>query len=501
QYHKHFTNLSQVAKRDTEAALELIQDDVYRKIFIEHPTLFIGVFKCDEKIRDEIMGSLKSGVVQLSSAIVATISKYDHVAIELGRFLDELHEDTPARLVYLESLTNEEVVGLLCSNPEFFYTSSNHLLFDRLKKMLGEKGIAHFKDTYGLNDEQLRNFVFRAVTYDRIGDFISKENQEPDTQLIVHTIIGSQENKTGIYADVFDEKYYYSMANGISALSKYTPQIKGEIERRVQELSILKNPTSNQTSIIAALTYVQFMLTGNSHGDQLLESVADAATYDRKDYRGRDGKVTVVQIFDKADTEVYHWGASKDWFQKQFGTAPKKGPNGELIFENSTTRVVLFMGKEDETNVNFITNWIAAHETGVITFRGHSYSLQGNMPPSIFGNRKGRYVFIPGSCGSAGSVPEYIYSNPNTQVRFFSNTSTGRGQVTNVLVSLLTTQVTPAAFSSILQRGTKHIRAAGGDITQIKVFNNGEAMLYYIMASKQAQLDASIREGSTERPG
>lgn len=500
KYHEHLSDLSRVARQDTAGAFELLQDDIYGRIFTEQPAMFIGVFKCDPNVRDQILHSVKSGAVRLSSAIVAAISQNDPVAIEIGRVIDDLHEDTPSRLAYLESLTKEEVVGLLCSNPEFFYTSSNHLLFDRLQKDIGENGIAHLRETYGLSDEQLRNFVFRAIAYNRIGDFISKGNHNADLQLTVSTIIGSRQEKTGVYADGFDEKYYYLMANGISTLSKYAPQIKAEVDQRILELNAIENPDFAQTSTLAALTYVQFMLTGDSHGDPLLRKVAGAATFDRKDYRGPDGKVTVIQVFDKEDTETYHWGASISWFKNQFKTEPKKGPHGELIFENSNTRVVLFMGKDEQTNADFTTNWIATHKTGIITFRGHSYSLHANMPPSVFDNREGRYVFIPGSCGSASSVPEYIYSNPNTQMRFFSNTSTGRGNVTNVLVSLLTTQTTPAEFSSILAKGSSHIRAAGGDASQIKAFSNGEAMLYYVMARRDAQT-AAISKRKDETPG
>ncbi|MFH1785445.1 MAG: hypothetical protein ABH842_03370 [Candidatus Micrarchaeota archaeon] len=482
KYHQSFVEMARCTQNEDSFAL-LAEDETFRRIFEANPSLFTGAHKYareQPQVFDEIMDSLKTSRMGLSAAIINTIARYDHVSIEIGRALDDLHDNTEERKQYLKSLTRDEVIGLLASNPEFFYTSSNHMLFDRLKEELEGHGLSHLKETYGLGEEQLRNFVFRAVVYDRIGDFITAEGA--DLQLAMATILGTVENKTGIYADTFNEGYFYLMANGIETLSKYAPELTGELSRRRKELEALGTRTLDQEKILAALTYVNFMFTRDPQGDDALEKVADGETFNRTDYRGQDGRVTVLQIFDKEDTGAYHWGATKTWFQKQFGASPRKGPNGELIFENSSSRVILYMGNDEDANIEYTRAWTQRYDKGIVTFRGHSFSLSGNMPTDIFGNREGKYVFIPGSCGSAGSVPEYIYQNPNTEVRFFSNSSTGRGQVTNTLVSLLLRQTRPSTFTNVLESGKTQIARAGGDIATIKAFTQGEALLYYVMA-------------------
>jgi hypothetical protein len=62
-------------------------------------------------------------------------------------------------------------------------------------------------------------------------------------------------------------------------------------------------------------------------------------------------------------------------------------------------------------------------------------------------------------------------------------------------------QTTPAGFSLILAKGSAHIKAAGGDVTQIKAFNNGEAMLYYVRASELERTAVLARGDTVEKPG
>jgi hypothetical protein len=138
------------------------------------------------------------------------------------------------------------------------------------------------------------------------------------------------------------------------------------------------------------------------------------------------------------------------------------------------------MGKTEQENIDFARKWIATHEKGIVTFRGHSISLFGNMPTNIFGNKDGEYVFIPGSCGSASSILEYVYGNPNTDLRTLSYISTGYGNVTNALVLMLLGQQTPVEFASLLQNNAGKIQAAGGDANLIRIWKPGEGLLNYI---------------------
>ncbi|MFH0799284.1 MAG: hypothetical protein V2A66_03785 [Pseudomonadota bacterium] len=115
-----------------------------------------------------------------------------------------------------------------------------------------------------------------------------------------------------------------------------------------------------------------------------------------------------------------------------------------------------------------------------MTFRGHSFSLGNSFPSDIFGNKASHVLFIPGSCGSSGSTADYIQKNPRTDLRFFANTSTGKGQVTNAILDALIATRSKTRFSAVLQKASKAIDSNGGDINTIKAWSNGEALLAYV---------------------
>jgi hypothetical protein len=136
------------------------------------------------------------------------------------------------------------------------------------------------------------------------------------------------------------------------------------------------------------------------------------------------------------------------------------------------------MGGERE-NQRFVANQLKETPNLILTFRGHSYNLPRNIPYDLFGNQEGHVLFIPGSCGSAGSTSEYMGKNPNTDLRFFSNTSTGRGQVTNAIVDALINTSKPTALQDVLQNARPAIERAGGDTATIKAWSAGQALLAY----------------------
>jgi hypothetical protein len=65
-------------------------------------------------------------------------------------------------------------------------------------------------------------------------------------------------------------------------------------------------------------------------------------------------------------------------------------------------------------------------------------------------------------------------------LRFFSNTSTGRGQVTNAIIDLLLAQKEKITFEELMKKGTKKIEENDGDVNTIKAFSPVEALLCYI---------------------
>jgi hypothetical protein len=399
---------------------------------------------------------------------------------ELGMPLDYLHEHKPERMQYLNSLQLFEVVSLLASDPSLYYTSSNHLLFDRLSLDFDTKGIVELKKQFGLSDELTRNLLLRAINYNRLGNMLSKENHTGDINLAVSIIVGTPESRTGIYSNRFDAQDLYFVSNGMGELMKYSPGVVDKVSARIKELEAVENPTAAQKKMALGLGYLTFLATHDAKGDKDMQDVAARSVFNPADYR-TGGKTNVVQVFDKEDAheDADHWQLTNDWLKKEYGE-PKQGSRGELVYENAGTRITLFMGESKEANARYIKGWIKKNDAGIVTFRGHSYSLEANMPYETFGNKAGRYLFIPGSCGSAGSTPQYLDANPSTQLAFFSNTATGRGAVTNTLLDLVIEQKKPIEYPEILKKGEKRIAAHEGNVGEIKVFSPGEQILAYV---------------------
>ena len=376
------------------------------------------------------------------------------MAMETGRPLDNLHERDAERREFLSKLPQATVVGLLCSNPELFYTSSNHLLFDRLLKKMNGKDLGGLIEKYSLGEEQLQNLFFRAINYGRLygrGDSIANKD---GLGLAFRTI------SSGLHAKEYDPQYFYLFANALENIGKVLPGIREELGAAEMEAQDARQRLA-----------IRFLL--ENIGKELA-----ATKFDRKDY-SVGGKVQVLQVFDREDTQNDHWIYTQNWFEAQMGK-PKIGSSGELIYENGRSRVVLFMGEEGEKNQEFAKGWMKSNRRGILTFRGHSFSLERNLPYDVFGNIAGNFLFIPGSCGSAGSTPAYMNANPKTDIAFFSNTSTGRGQVTNAIIDLLLEQQKPAAYDAILKKGAKTIEQNGGDVATIKTITLGYLLIKYV---------------------
>jgi hypothetical protein len=176
---------------------------------------------------------------------------------------------------------------------------------------------------------------------------------------------------------------------------------------------------------------------------------------------------------------------TKEWAAK-YGEG-KVGKSGEIVYESMDARITLFMGKDAKENQKFLKKAMAADPRMILTFRGHSFSLDNNMPSDIFGNDpKAKILFIPGSCGSAGSIPDYLANNPKSSLEFVGNTSTGRGQVTNALLDIFISESArklKRPYEIILHNDNDSVMAierAGGTPGTIKATTIGEMLLAYI---------------------
>ena len=406
-------------------------------------------------------------------------------AIELGRPLDDLHDNTPERMKYLSSLTTVQVFSFLCSKPEYFYTSTNDHLFDRLKKDLKGKTVEEYlKEIAGVSfDSELgRNFLFRAINYDRLfgrgNSLLKKEEINSAAKALI----------TPISNTVFDAQYYSLLANGINSAIKSEVLNKEKLQGIITER--LTAIPESEKQIQRALEYSLYLLNpettllSNSQ-KQEIANLQKQTKFNPNSYLNSDGFITAVQVFDREDMQRDdHWSLTKDRFKKEYG-APKKASENEFIYEKGGRRIIIYMGENEQENQSFIKEKLSEYQNLVFTFRGHSYSLNDNFPANIFSNSTGNILFIPGSCGSAGSTADYLMANPNTNLNFISYTSTGRGEVTNIILSSLLNYSAPVEFAAAIADSAKTIESYETPISTIRFSSSGEQLIKYVLAGKQ----------------
>jgi hypothetical protein len=418
---------------------------------------------------------LAGGSLSMDGFLACAYSQ-DDAPIEAGRPIDDLHEREKERRAYIDSLSGAQVVGLICSNPGYFFTSSNHLLFDRLKKDLGSAGItdgvyAYLKKRYYLDNEMSANLIFRAINYDRLLGAPNSIFKPADAKQLGALMLA------GVKNNVYDPNYFYMLANSVRKVSGYFPDMLGVLNTGIAAAA----KTGEE---YRALTVIKYLINPDSvdaAAKAEMKKLDEKSVYDQRNYVF-GGKVQVLQVFDKDDVGKDHWPMSQKWFEARYGK-PVSNNGKEIVYEGKNARVILYMGDGKSENQAYARAWMGKNSQGIVTFRGHSFSLMGNMPVDIFGNRKNRYLFIPGSCGSAGSVPQYMIKNPQTDIRHFSNTSTGRGQVTNAILDILLGSAGPANFADLLKQNSKKIEANGGDIKTIKVWSEGEKLISYVLGN------------------
>jgi hypothetical protein len=485
----NFASISGICGKGKEEIFESLNEDGIREMFASTPETIIkalteirGEIKMEEAFmamgREHIRGRFLGyceGKEELENVVVVMLADV-YAATELGWPLDYLHADTPKRMEYLKSLSDMQVFALLLSEPDNFYTSTNHLLFDRLKSGIGEEGIVGLLKKHKLlGTQECTNLVFRAINYDRFygrGNSIFKEGEVVE---VIDSILRPLED------DVFNGGNFFLVANAVRKI-RDVPGAGEVLSRRLAELKKRGSDPENRKKIERGVEYLLYELHGEEAPlekgklGEILE-LGEKAYFDPSLY-SREGKLQVLQVFDKEDTGKDHWHISRKWFGK-YGR-PKKGKDGELIYETPTARIVLFMGDTKEENADFVSKELKRNPNMVITFRGHSYSLEESFPKDVFKGTDGHVLFIPGSCGSSGDIASYIEERGGTDLRFISNTSTGRGQVTNTLVDLAVGNRERTEFGTLIKKGEKKIRRWRGDMETIQVWTPGEALLNYV---------------------
>ena len=435
------------------------------------PMLFVNY--CQNKIKLKVL--------------LINIKTKDIYAIETGRPLDSLHDDNPelvrrygtTRAGYLARLGKDDVLALLSSDPSFFYTSSNHKLFDRLLSDFKGQSIVEVMKEYGLwGTPSGRNFIFRAMNYGRLYGSRNSMFSEKDMPAVMVELT----KPLSQYG--FDPNYFYNLANTIEHMDvSKKSYVRGKLEAAkaqiLQEYFLLARlPPQWAENKFKAIAFLEDMLVNSRK--------KPAGAFDASRYS--DGKkLLFVQIFDKEDTEKTSWISSQNWWGKYLKVQPTKGASGELIYETKDVRMVLYMGDAAENNQHFISSMLTEKKNMIITFRGHSFSLSENFPNDIFKPFPGANIlFMPGSCGSAGSIPGYLSSNQNIDI--IGNTSTGDGFVTNTVMELLIEEARKGGkrgYKEILFSGAKRIEKAGGDASTLAVSTWGDFLLKSVYGTGQ----------------
>lgn len=408
-----FVAIASSFREDTRYACLLFVEEDIVKLFYENPSVVAGKFRAvaettkdaeriflavkyeDRRIREMFLDYCK-GKIKLELLLVNIYSR-DSTAIEMGTPLDGLHNNEKEREEALKKFSTLQVLGLLLSDPEYFYTSTNQLLFNKLIKDLREKhktisGI--LKEYNLLETESGRNFLFRALRYDRLYGKPNSLLNESEVKAVLDTLINP------IGSDRFDGGYFFILANGLNDLNKIQvvkDSLIKKINERLKQLQEKKHKTQDEGKILSALEFLTFKVDPattmvSSKEKHEIKKLDRRTVFRQKDYRegsdfakffGKGGKATVLQIFDTEDTEG-DWLDTQQWFGVK-----KRWESGKVVAETENAKVILFKGKNTYENQEFIKNQLKENPNRIITFRGHSYRLAMSFPSDIFGNRKG----------------------------------------------------------------------------------------------------------------
>jgi len=405
-----------------------------------------------------------------------------HYAIEAGRLLDEYHDRPAERMKYLATLSKEDVLSLLASDPVFFYTSTNNLLFDRLKSDFPGRTVSDTLRRFGLEKSaEEMNILFRAVNYGRLSGAADALFGMDELSGIVSKMLSRLDDKE------VDVKYYYLIANSLRNFSNagLGAQVAIHLKASMPKFEKKTDFADDQAKmryLADARKYFACKFLINAIPN--LDKIEKNCVFDAKRY-SEGGRLNIVQVFSRNDTGKDHWGMSKAWFMK-YGK-PVEESEGKVVFEAQGARITLFMGKDEYENREFIESELKRNPRMVLTFRGHSYSLEQNVPTNIFKNNPNADIlFIPGSCGSAGSIVSYKNDNPQSKILFVANTSTGKGQVTNALIDILVGEARKPrqrSFDEIIKKDENNARLIleqGGNPNSQKVTTVGEELLDYV---------------------
>ena len=427
-------------------------------------------------------------------------------SIELGKPLDTLHNNSTKRKQYLNSLTKWQVIALLCSDPEYFYTSSNKMLVERfqsdLKKgeyKINEKIImthpffSYSKDPYlllkqltlfdnELGKERIRNLTARLITYDL---FTGEKGifSEKNAGKLINVFTEPIEKLK------LEDNYLFLLGNMIERLEKGK---NTELIKRKLEENLSKTKWNNRRAFEFLLTAIDknTNLVSEEKKKEISKLIQERSTFRPQKFVSK-GKFTVVQAFGKEGglwSGTYQ-GLKRNFKLKEtlFQTTPAKGRlnqrMGKIILENDKVRFILIRNEAEEAE-RILKQTIKENPNGVYIFRGHSYNLTRYFPTKVFEENGAKNIlFFPGSCGSSSAIPKYLKNNKSI-VNFLANRRIGEAGVSRYIAQEMAKYYSrttkPIKFSNFLLKRARQLEKRKGSVSSLSYGSVGEILISYL---------------------
>ncbi|MCD6549247.1 hypothetical protein J7K41_00845 [Candidatus Micrarchaeota archaeon] len=392
------------------------------------------------------------------------------IARGMGERLDRYvynHKMYNARM-YVNQLSEEEVIALAVSDPELMLTTSNKMVLNRLKTLCGEKKVTEYLSE-NIPDKELfknlsYNFYQRILLYNELALF----SDDPDLINKMNSMFAMV-----IKEDYNPKKYYL--------LSKFIEQSKhfdeGEYKNLVQNL---RTEIENKISLTSgrhryALEYLLFQISDHDYntlknidpeGVRVAKMIRTQNMLDPLSVK-KDGIIKVVQIFDYENAVESDWKTlsieeTENWLKLKgitYSTEDfeKYGFEGTRITANVKGIKLIYefvspKRKEIGDKAEYAKN--ALKDSDIIAFRGHSYNLLNYLKVDDFEERNldRRIIVWLGSCTSAYAIPLY-QSHSKLKAQYIGVSGVGLGDVNihgiNYLVENIIERNMPVKYSQL----------------------------------------------------
>lgn len=417
----------------------LIENSLVRSKFIEDPKWFLSILKVlsstshNTNIILNILGDQDffGRIFENPENVKLFFSKGS--GEEIGGEIDRLH-DSPYRTRFVNSLTPQEVILALSTNPKLFFTSSNELLINKLKKdFSGFKGgfTEYLKSVLGpecLKSPRIANLMMRLIQHGRIMEFIS----EQDINWVADMIIKPLNT---------DYEYLYSFVDFISKLKEKNDELskrfynllKTSFKKNVLDKGITQYDKKRKKMMIF-ISYLFDFKISKPEFDQI-KKILEINYFDPNKFL-INGRIHIYQVFTPTERDSYD--TTIKYFSLKGGSVKTEKGDGyeKTIITTDNYTMELYIGKDENEYHRYIKNLMTDPTGKIVSYRGHSYQLEDYFPPSLLMNKQSPLILVLGGCGSAKDIPKYIEKEPKDNY-IIGYLTVGRGENTNKIINVL----------------------------------------------------------------